>query len=154
MKKLTVLASVLFATLASVTLAQAACTKAHMNNRSWSVTAHDAISGKLISCKFRTSGAGSIAGNATGREYSTIGVNTDFSTPTALAIFEGSISGVPGDSCAYNATLKLGNGSSVLNARVVLESGKTIANGNFLLSTVAGEVVTPAGGGTISMMRQ
>lgn len=155
MKKLTVVAASLIATFACTTLAQAGCNSAHIKNKAWKVTAHEATSGDLIYCQFRTSGTGTIAGNPMGCKYSRIGTNTDFNNMTTLALTEGAVAAVPGNSCTYDATLKLGDGSTVLKARVVLEAGKTIANGNFLLSTVGqGAVMTAAGGGTISMMRQ
>lgn len=153
MKKMAILASVLVATLSSSAIAQAACTQAHMNNKSWKLTAQDAH-GTLIFCSFRASGAGTIAGNPTGCEYHTVGADADFGSRGTLAIFDGSIAMVPDDKCTYALTMTLDvTGDSTLKALLVLESGKTIANGNFLLSSSDGGG-RAIGGGPISMMRQ
>ncbi len=153
MKKLAVLACLLAATLSNSMAARAACTQANINNKSWKLTAQD-TEGTLIFCSFRTSGAGTIAGNPTGCEYHTVNTDTDFSTPGALAIFDGSIAMVPDDKCTYALTMRLDvSGDAILKALVALESGKTIANGSFLLSSSDGGS-RAIGGGPISMMKQ
>lgn len=154
MRKLTVLASVLAAGLASSTVAQAACTQAHMNNKYWKLTAYDKVLKVLTYCKFRTSAAGTIDGNATGCQQNTIGVDADFSAPDLLTIINGEIKMRPNDNCTYDLTLTLGaTGDSLLRGQVVLESGKSIANGGYLMSISAGGLVIKTGG-TISLMKQ
>lgn len=153
MRRLTILASALAIVWASSAIAQAGCKQAHVNNRSWKLTLQDE-GGALIYCKFQTSRTGTITGNPTGCEYSSVGGDADFNSPRSLAIFEGSITMVPDDQCTYDLTLRIDNaGTSVLKARMVLEAGKTIANGNYLHSSNEG-AGRPISGGTISMMRQ
>lgn len=153
MKKMLVLASVVAATFVGSAVAQAGCTQAHMNNKSWVVTMYD-VQGSLWYCKFRTSGAGTIAGNATGCRMNETEMDTDFSNSGPIELFDGTIALVPGKSCTYEATIRLlSTGALVIKGRVVFETGKTIANGGYLMSFNIG-AWAPVGGGTISMMRQ
>lgn len=144
MRKLKVFVSALAVTLACSTMAQAACKQSHINNKTWKISAYEAKNGLSIFCTFRTSGSGSIASTPGGCDNSTI-ASGDLSTAAPFDILSGSVTAVPGQSCTFDAALNLAN-SNVLKARVVMESGKTVANGNFVL--------TGGQGGPISMMRQ
>lgn len=147
-RSMKLVAGVLALALTGGTAAQAACNQSHVNNKTWKATAHEVTSDALILCTFKTNGSGAIGNTAKACENSQIGVSTDFDTPApaTMDIKEGSVTLVPGDKCVYDAILKLDDGTKVLTARVVMESGKTTAIGNFLL--------TGDGGGTIALLRQ
>ena len=130
------------------TAAQAACNKSHGNNKTWKLTAHEVTEKALIFCTFRTSGNGAIAVAADGCEVTEIGPGASFATPTKYNIEAGSqIVATPGQKCTFDATvnLKAGDVTTAMTARLVMESGKTMAAGNFLM----GE-----GCGTVSVLRQ
>lgn len=133
------------ATLMTATIARAACTQADVNNKNWKISAHEVTLNALIFCTFSTGANGVIGFSINGCEGVKIGVGADFNSSTKMSIQSGSIIMVAGNSCTYNATLRLLGVNEPLKARLTLESGKTIASGGFLLAN---------GGGTISVMRQ
>ena len=130
------------------TAANAACNQSHINKKTWNLTAHEATANTLIFCTFKTSANGSIAASSDACEVSTIGVATDFDAPVKNSIEAGSqIVATPGQKCTFDAIINLeaNDVPTVMKARLVMESGKTIASGNFLMG---------AGGGTVSVLRQ
>lgn len=144
--KMTKLAAAVLALAMTGTAAQAACKQSHINNRTWSLTAHLDASGSdaaaLILCTFKTSGNGSVAATPNGCEV-TLGSSTDFTSPTIYTIEAGSqIVATNGQKCTFDATinLKTGETTSVMVAKLAMESGKTIAAGNFLMGGRSGTV--------------
>lgn len=141
------LATTVLTLMITGTAAQAACNQAHINNKTWKLTAHEVTENLLIFCTFKTSSGGSIAVAPDGCEVTKIPV-ADFSSPTKFNIEASSqIVATPGQKCTFDATINLKSGETpaVITARLVMESGKTIASGNFLMGD---------GGGTVSVLRQ
>lgn len=133
------------------TVAEAACNQSHINNKTWKLTAHlDATltaPAALISCTFKTKGNGAVDVTADGCDVTAI-PSADFASPTKYNIETGSqIVATPGQKCSFDATinLKTGDTTSIMLARLVMESGKTIAAGNFLMGD---------SGGTVAVLRQ
>lgn len=130
------------------TAAQAACNQSHINNRTWKLTAFEVTTKAMIFCTFKTSGNGTIAATNNACDV-TSPPATDFGSPVKYSIEANSqIVAKQGEKCTFDATINLSSGGtpSILTARLVMESGKTIASGNFIM----GE----SGGGTVSVLRQ
>ena len=145
------LATAIVALAITGTAAEAACNQSHINNRTWKLTAHldakDPAPAALIFCSFKTKGNGSVAVTTDACEVTAV-PSADFASPTKYNIEAGSsIVATDGQKCTFDATinLKTGETTSVMRARLVMESGKTIAAGNFLMGD---------SGGTVAVLRQ
>lgn len=143
--KLKLFAAALAATLTTASVAHSACTQADVSNKSWKISAYEVTLKALIFCKFHTGANGAIKSSAGGCEGIKIEAGANFNSPTRMSVQSGSITMIAGDSCTFNATMSILGLNAPLSARLVMESGKTIASGGFLLAN---------GGGTISMMLQ
>lgn len=144
MNRFKMLASVMVATFACITSAQAACTQAQVNNKGWKASFYEATTGTEIFCSFRTTTTGTINAVPAGCETARAGVNVDFSALTPFDIGAGgSIALVAGKACTYDMTLVIG--ATTFKNRVLLGANKQVANGTWLASGL---------GGTIAMTRQ
>jgi len=149
--KLMKLATAIVALAITGTAAEAACNQSHINNRTWKLTAHldakDPAPAALIFCSFKTKGNnGNVVAATEGCEVTAL-PSADFASPIKYDIEAGSSIVATDQKCTFDATinLKAGETTSVMRARLVMESGKTIAAGNFLMGD---------SGGTVAVLRQ
>lgn len=144
----TLIAATLAALLVGGTSAHAACKMAQVANKTWVMSATDtgAVSRLLLYCKFTTSAAGTASLTPNGCVVYN-GVAADFSAPVPFDLVSASLTQIPGSVCAFDLDMALvAPAAQTLKARLIMESGKTTATGNWLSNF--------SSYGAISLMRQ
>lgn len=120
-------------TMMSASQGWAACTAADFTNKTWMVTATEVTDGVLFFCKLNVNGAGTVSALTNGCADSRPG-QTSFNSATKYNINSGTVKLVNAADCTFDINVKFANGSPSAVARVVMDSGKTVATGNFLVS--------------------
>lgn len=119
--------------LAIASPAWATCKIGDFANKTWMVTATEVTEGVLFFCKLSVNGSGAIAALANGCADSYPG-QANFNSPSKYNIKSGSVTLVNASDCTFDINVAFGSGSPSAVARVVMETGKTAATGNFLVS--------------------
>ena len=132
MNRMKLFAAALAALAIGGTSADAACKMANVSNRSLIMSATDvSVAKNLIYCKFTTSAAGTVALTPNGCSvYS--GIATNFQTPVPIDLVSVAITQESPGGCVFNLDVALVNPATIMKARLVLDSGKTIATGSWV----------------------
>lgn len=114
------------------TSAQAACQMSTVGNKDWIMSATDVgtVHKYLMYCGFKASAAGTISLTPSGCAINTAS-DPDFQTPARIDLVSGSFTKVAGKLCAFDLTLSFG-APFTMNARIVFETGKSTASGNWV----------------------
>lgn len=115
-----------------------------MTNKTWMVTATEITQGVLFFCKFSVNGSGTIASLANGCSDYYPG-QKNFNTPSKYNVKSGTVKLINSNDCMFDVNVAFGSGSPSAVSRVVLDYGKNIATGNF--------VVSWGGGGSWNLVR-
>lgn len=145
MRRLTLRSLSLFAaSVVTASSAWAACSLSDVAGKTWMVSATEITSNTLFFCKMTVTGSATVTSLNNGCSDFPVG-DTNFNSPTRYDVKSGSIKLISTSDCIYEATLKLGNGSNVAIGRFVLDSGKSVGVGNFMVSW--------GGGGSFNLVK-
>lgn len=125
--------SFVIGTMMSVSQGWAACTLADFTNKTWMVTATEITDGVLFFCKLSVNGSGAVAPLTNGCSDSLPG-QANFNSPSKYNVGSGTVKIVNASDCIFDINVKFAGGSPSAVARVVMDTGKTVATGNFLVS--------------------
>lgn len=148
MNRIKFVAAALAALLIGGTSANAACKMSQIANKNWIMSATDTggVTRVLLYCKFRTSGAGTVALTPNGCAVH-YGTSADFTTGIPFNLVSATITQNPTDTCTFDLDMALvAPATNTLKARLVMESGKTSLTGSWLSNFTSY--------GSISLMRQ
>lgn len=145
MKKVVISAAAFaLSTVVSVSQGWATCALSDMTDKTWMVTATEITNGVLFYCKLSVNGSGAIASLANGCSDYYPG-QKNFSTPSKYNVKSGTVKLVSANDCMFDINVVFGSGSPSAVSRVVLDYGKNVATGNF--------VVSWGGGGSWNVVR-
>lgn len=139
--------AIALATLAiGATSAEASCKFSQISGKTFamSATATADTTKYLFLCQFTTSAAGTVALTPEGCKL-TYGTDADFSAPTPVNIYSGSLTQLPG-SCFFDVNLRFATPVGPTMTGRVAFAGKSMATGNWVSSFGAS--------GTMSIMKQ
>lgn len=137
-------AAALAVTLLSASPGWATCALTDVASKTWMVSATEITQHVLFFCKLTVNSSGTVASLANGCSDFYPGQN-NFNSPEKYNVKSGTIKLISSTDCTFEANLKLGDGSTTPVARFVLDSGKTVGLGNF--------VVNWGGGGSFNLAR-